>query len=144
METKLVNRFKDLSPEQYYEHLLTLKKVSTFWDNKNYGLKQVRRKDILYVHYKAQIDTIKNTYGDEELSELITDHVDFSEAFANNILAKDRALRIAAFVKGRLYNFKSLASTETQIRTESIDDNMAKFLSDIRLEIGKRLKELGK
>jgi hypothetical protein len=144
VESSLQNKFKDYKDIDYYNGFVKLKDISAFWDRKKLGLKKVRMKNKEYKTYKATVDMLKNTYPDEELGECIIDHIEFSEAFANNILAKDRALQIGALMDWKIYTFDNLASVETQIKVEEIDANMAKFLSEIRFTIGQRIDELEK
>lgn len=144
IESDMVKNFEEINsnPQVIKDYLTKVKNLSTFWDSKNYGLKKVRNQDKQYRQYKSDVDILKNTQADKELGEMIEDHIEFSEAFANNILAKERALKMGAFVNRRIYNFNSFASFETQVKVEKIEDDMAKFLSEIRDCIGERIKEL--
>ena len=142
MEADMLKKYGNLDAESYFNELNRLKEVSSYLESKKYGLKKTRGKDNVYKEYKNTLEMLKNKCGDEELREMIIDHVDYSEVFANITLLKDRSLRIVSWVKWRPYNFSSLASVDAQIRTEDIETGISKFLSEIRFIIGKRIKEM--
>lgn len=142
IETDMLEKYGNLDAEGYFNELNKLKEISAYLESKNYGLKKARGKDKIYIEYKNTLEMLKNKCGDEELREMIIDHVEFSGVFANATLLKDRSLRIVGWVKLRPYNFMSIASVDAQIRTENVESGMEKSLSEIRFEIEKRIREL--
>lgn len=122
---------------------------SSYLETKNYGLKKARNTDWQYVLYKDRVDVLKNQYGDDELGRLIILHLDASEIFSNMLLMKERSLRVRGWGLQRdpipeikRANVADTMSFEAQVRTENIEKNFENCLSSMRLQIGKRLKQI--
>ncbi|HEY97173.1 MAG TPA: hypothetical protein G4O16_03220 [Dehalococcoidia bacterium] len=90
-----------------------------------------------------ELTSIRNYVTDIELNNLIKKRIAVSETLNNLILTKERPLQIKANYKNRSYGLTDILSLPMFSGIFEFEDYVREHFIEIRINIGKHIKELG-
>lgn len=110
-------------------------------DGSGFGLKAFRSKG-KYKKLMQDLTTYRNFVIDEQLNELIKEHIKVSETFNNMLLAKERAINMKANYQGNKYGLGDITDLSSAAAIGGIEQEIREQMINTRVLIGKRIDEL--
>ena len=110
-------------------------------DGSGFGLKAFRSKG-KYKQFMQDLTTYRNVVIDEQLNELIREHIEVSETFNNMLLAKERAINMKANYQGNKYGLGDITDLSLVATIGGIEQEKREQMINTRVLIGKRIDEL--